>query len=71
DSDAALGWNVGGGLQYDFGLGPWLDIAVEYQTISNLTTSIQDPNDASKTIKNDITAREITLKFGLIFFLGS
>jgi len=70
--DAALGWNVGGGLQYDIGLGPWLDVSFEYQTIYNITTEFQ-VRDAQGTVigieKQDITANEFTIKVGVIFFL--
>lgn len=71
DSDAAVGWNFGGGIQYDIGLGPWLDLSVEYQTIYNITspTTRENENGEIETIKRDITANEITLKIGIIFFL--
>ena len=67
----SLGWNGVVGLQYDIGLGPWLDLSFEYQTMYNLPESIAD--DASEEqIANikDITANEYTIKFGVIFFLG-
>jgi opacity protein-like surface antigen len=69
ENDAALGWNAGGGLMYDIGLGPWLDVAVEYQTIYNATTEFPDPNNQNQSLKRDITAHEITLKVGVTFFL--
>ncbi|MCH6559790.1 outer membrane beta-barrel protein [candidate division KSB1 bacterium] len=69
--DAALGWNVGGGLQYDIGLGPWLDVSFEYQTIYNVpSTEFQElPGGEVQTIEKDITANEFTIKVGVIFFL--
>jgi len=70
--DAALGWNAGGGLQYDIGLGPWLDVSFEYQTIYNITTEFQVRDDQGTVIdtqKQDITANEFTIKVGVIFFL--
>jgi len=69
--DAALGWSVGGGLQYDIGLGPWLDVSFEYQTIYNISTEFQvtDPQGTEIIEKQDITANEFTIKFGVIFFL--
>ena len=69
DNEAALGWNVGGGFMYDIGLGPWLDVALEYQSIYNVPAPQADPSNPGATIKRDITAHEITLKVGVIFFL--
>lgn len=72
ESDAAVGWNVGGGIQYDIGLGPFLDLAIEYQTIYNITTELEIQDDAGGvvTAKQDITANEFTVKIGVTFFLG-
>ncbi len=70
--DAALGWNVGGGLQYDIGLGPWLDVSFGYQTIYNVpSTEFQEPPGGGEvqTVMKDITANEFTIKVGVIFFL--
>lgn len=67
-TDAGLGWNIGGGIQYDIGLGPWLDIAFEYQTIYNLDTEFED--DEGNTFKESFTANEYTINIGVIFFLG-
>ncbi len=67
DNEAALGWGIGGGFMYDIGLGPWLDVAVEYQSIYNVPAPQVD--QTGQTIKHDITAHEITLKVGVIFFL--
>ena len=72
DGDAALGWNVGAGFQYDIGLGPWLDVSFEYQTIYNITTEFQVRDDQGTVIDTqtqDITANEFTIKVGVIFFL--
>jgi len=70
-TDAGLGWNAGGGIQYDMGLGPWIDIAFEYQTIYNLTTETEViENGETVTLKQDFTANEYTIKAGIIFFLG-
>lgn len=67
ERDSALGWNIGSGFQYDIGIGPWLDVALEYQTIYNVTSEVEIDNEA---VKRDITANEFTLKVGVIFFLG-
>ncbi len=64
----ALGWNIGGGIQYDIGLGPWLDISFEYQTIYDLPASVEEDAEADVAIP-DINANEFTIKFGVIFFL--
>ncbi len=72
-SEAALGWNFGGGFQYDFGLGPLLDIGLEYQTIYNISSEfeIRDPSgEVIGTEKRDITANEFLIKVGVTFFLG-
>lgn len=65
-TDAAVGWSAGGGIQYDIGLGPWIDASVEYLTVYNITTEFEVDGE---TIKEDITANEITLKIGVTFFL--
>ncbi len=70
DEEAAVGWNVNGGLMFDIGLGPWLDLAVEYQTIYNIPAPEQNPNNPGEIIKRDITAHELTVKVGVTFFLG-
>lgn len=72
ESDAGLGWNLGAGFQYDIGLGPWLDVALEYQVISNVTTEtpIEDSEgQIVEVLSEDITANEFTIKVGVIFFL--
>lgn len=71
-ADAAVGWNAGGGIQYDIGLGPLLDVAVEYQTIYNITTEFEIQDNQGQTVSEtrDITANEFTVKLGVTFFLG-
>ena len=68
--DAALGWNAGGGFQYDIGLGPWLDVSFEYQIISGVASPVKDSD--GRIVEGefeDITANEFTIKVGVIFFL--
>lgn len=65
DNNFALGWNFGGGLLYDIGLGPWIDVSLQYQTIFNLPASSEVQDEQL----GDITAHEFTLKFGVLFFL--
>ncbi len=72
-SDAALGWNFGGGVQLDFGLGPLFDVGVEYQTIYNIGQSIEirDANGEVVDVeRRDITANEFLVKLGVTFFIG-
>jgi hypothetical protein len=69
DNDLALGWNFGGGFQYDIGLGPWLDVSLEYQTIYGLERKSEQANENDVFETYNITANEFTLKFGVIFFL--
>ncbi len=69
ENDAALGWNAGGGLMYDIGIGPWLDVSVEYQTIYNIPAPEENQVNPDEVVKRDITAHEITLKIGVTFFL--
>ncbi len=72
DSNFALGWLGGLGVQFDVGLGPWIDLAVEHHTIFNLPGPIEpDPDDPTAPGMNgpDITARELTFKAGVNFFL--
>jgi hypothetical protein len=72
NNNFALGWNGGLGFQFDIGLGPWIDICAEYQTMYNLPGKLIESDDPEEppTRGPDITAHEITLKFGVIFFLG-
>jgi len=72
DNNWALGWNFGLGLQYDVGLGPWLDVGFEYQTMHNLPESLPDRIDPEVEPPPipDITAHEFTFKVGVTFFLG-
>ncbi|MFQ5677568.1 MAG: hypothetical protein ACE5G1_16885, partial [bacterium] len=70
-SDAAVGWKIGGGFQYDIGIGPWLDVSFEYNTIYNITTesTAETGQDQFETTSTDITANEFIIKAGVIFFL--
>jgi hypothetical protein len=72
DNNVALGWNGGVGFQFDIGLGPWIDIGVEYQTMYNLPGVPIDETGSGEDLLPgpDITAHELTLKFGVIFSLG-
>ncbi len=71
ENNWALGWNFGVGLQYDVGLGPWLDIGFEYQTMHNLPERIRDDNNPDDLAPiADVTAHEFTFKVGVTFFLG-
>ncbi len=67
DNIAELGWGFGGGIQYDIGLGPWLDLAVEYNTINNIPGPPDENNEDQRV---DIDAKDITLKIGVVFFIG-
>ncbi|MFQ5708643.1 MAG: outer membrane beta-barrel protein [bacterium] len=68
ENSSELGWNFGGGIQYDIGLGPWLDISVEYNTIKNISGPPVAGDEQAP--RPDIDANEITIKMGVIFFLG-
>ncbi len=70
DSKWALGWNVGGGFQYDIGLGPWIDVGVAYQTIHNVPQALRDGEAELDEQVPDITAHEFTIKFGVVIFVG-
>jgi len=69
DNNVALGWNFGGGLLYDIGLGPWIDLSLQYQTIYNLPTRSEQQNEQGGFDTVDITAHEFTFKIGVLFFL--
>jgi len=69
DNNFALGWNVGGGIQYDIGLGPLLDLSFEFQTMHNLPETVEREENLDASIP-DITAHEFTIKAGVTFFLG-
>lgn len=72
DNNWALGWSNGLGVQFDVGFGPWLDIGAQYQTIYDLpgqaTQNPDDPEGAPIPGPN-IDAQELTLEFGVHFFL--
>lgn len=72
DNNWALGWNGGLGVQFDVGLGPWLDLGAQYQTIYDLpgpVTENPDDPEAAPVQGGKITAQELTFEFGLHFFL--
>lgn len=62
NSQTKWGWNLGGGLLFDLGIGPHLDLGFKYQRILNAETELEE-----KTIKQDATDYCITL--GVVFFL--
>lgn len=57
------GWSVGGGLLYDIGLGPWIDLSLKYGKILNIVETRLD----DKVIKSD--AVDISITIGVLFFL--
>jgi opacity protein-like surface antigen len=63
DSLTRLGWGVGGGLLYDLGFGPWIDIGLQYLTIRNAVST-----EVSGT-KISSDANEVNLTIGVMFFL--
>ncbi|MCA9754833.1 MAG: outer membrane beta-barrel protein [Candidatus Eisenbacteria bacterium] len=72
DTHWALGWNGALGVQFDVGLGPWLDVGVAYQTMYDLpgpTRENPDDPDAAPIQGDDITAQELTIELGIQFFL--
>lgn len=71
DNAAELGWNLGGGIQYNIGLGPWLEVAVEYHTIKNVSAPAGTQTGGGKIETIDIDANDFTLKLGVVFFIGS
>lgn len=70
NNEAKLGWNLGGGIQYDIGLGPWLEIAVEYHTIKNVSAPAEAQAGGDKIDTINIDAKDFTLKIGVVFFIG-
>lgn len=72
DSNWALGWNGALGMQFDVGLGPWIDVGLAYQTIAEVpgpTRENPDDPEGPPIAGDDITARELTIEFGVQFFL--
>ncbi|MCG8607175.1 outer membrane beta-barrel protein, partial [bacterium] len=67
DEEVALGWNIGGGISYDIGLGPWLDVSVRYQTIFDVNAP---ESETSQDSPGKITAHEFTVRVGVVFFIG-
>ncbi|MBN2412739.1 hypothetical protein JXQ31_13710 [candidate division KSB1 bacterium] len=63
DSRTKLGWGVNGGLMFDLGLGPHIDLQLNYQTIPNVVKTIVE----DKTIYND--AKDFSVSVGVVFFL--
>jgi len=63
DNNFALGWNANLGFQFDIGLGPWIDISAEYQTIYNVPGPI-DPEQPDRAVP-DLTVRRSALERSL------
>lgn len=57
------GWSVGGGLLYDIGLGPWIDLSVKYGKILNIVETKFD----NKVLKSD--AVDVSITVGVLFFI--
>ncbi|MBN2357625.1 hypothetical protein JXO59_16035 [candidate division KSB1 bacterium] len=62
DSQNKWGYNIGGGILIDLGLGPHLDFGVKYQTILNAESYVN-----GNKVEKDATDFCITL--GVVFFL--
>lgn len=72
DSNWAHGWNVGGGVQHDIGIGPWVDLSAGHQTIYDVSgPSFQSTDDSpgEPASAKDFTAHEVYIRFGVVFFL--
>jgi len=64
----SLGWNLGGGILYDIGMGPFIDVSFEYQTIYGVGGN--KVNEVGEVISTpEVTANEYTIKVGVIFFI--
>lgn len=68
NNNFALGWNINGGLQFDIGLGPWIDLNLEYHTVYNVPQVVED-DITEETTKVDIDLTEFAVTFGVNFFL--
>jgi len=62
DSNACFGGNAGGGVLFDIGLGPWIDIGVKYDYIRKGAIHKVD----NQSVKKD--AQAITFMIGVVFF---
>lgn len=62
ESNSCLGWNVGGGVMFDIGLGPLIDIGVRY---SNIYGGAVFKQENEPTVKKD--AQDITITIGVVF----
>jgi len=62
DSNACLGWNVGGGIMFDIGLGPLIDLGVKYSNIYNGAVYRQENKP---TVKKN--AQDIMITIGVVF----
>ncbi|MBN1349334.1 hypothetical protein JXJ21_07990 [candidate division KSB1 bacterium] len=62
DSHGALGGKIGGGIMIDIGLGPWIDIGMNYGYIKN--GALHTVNN--RRIKKD--AQEFSISIGVFFF---
>lgn len=63
DSLTEFGWGIGGGLLYNLGFGPWLDIGLQRLTIRNAETMQVN----GRPVKSN--ANEFDLTLGVVFFL--
>ncbi|MDZ7261307.1 MAG: outer membrane beta-barrel protein [candidate division KSB1 bacterium] len=61
-STTKLGWNLGGGILFDIGLGPWIDIGLKYHTIRKAIS--QKVGDT--TVRGD--AQDFSVNIGVVFF---
>lgn len=62
DSNSCFGGNIGGGVMFDIGLGPWIDIGVKYSYIKNGAVHTIDEQRIKKN------AQDICISIGVVFF---
>ena len=60
ESRTKLGWTAGGGILWDIGVGPWVDLEVRYHTITDIID--YEPGDYD--------GNDLTVNLGVLFFLN-
>ena len=62
-SRTKFGWNAGGGVLVDIGIGPWIDIGAKYHNINDVIYATVDEEEISSD------AQDVTINIGVVFFI--
>ena len=62
-SKTKFGWNAGGGVLVDIGIGPWIDIGAKYHNINDIIDAEVD----GEPIISD--GQDVSINIGVVFFI--